>query len=293
MSATLEVFNAVGLRIDKFEPVRAESALIHGLEATAGLTRWIDGGTLLGVERDGSFIGHDTDVDIAVSLTTDQALDLQLPDSDLVRTIRWNHLPMQHAYLANDTIVDLYFYYSDVDPGYLVNVNTEGVLRIPTDLVLPIDERFSWHGHNLPVPNARQEYLAWSYGSSWTTPAVAKVDWAQEHAHLDSPELVESWKLSATHKRLATLVAEADLGRKDAIAARDAALAKRDRALVQRDAAITRRRKAISQRDQARLSASRARQRLTAIQSSRAWRMVSTYYSARDHIWRSGKPMEV
>ncbi len=306
-----EAFNTVS---DTLVPARAEAALLHGLEATAGCSRWIDGGTLLGFERDGHFIAHDTDVDIAVCLTTDEALELRLPSQDLIRTIRWNHLPMQHAYLAHDTIVDLYFYYSDIEPGLLVNVNTEGLLRIPATLVLPIDEEFTWNGHLLPVPNLRREYLAWSYGATWTTPAVAKSDWSQEHAHLDPNHLVSEWQLPVRHERIATLVGAADDQRHHALASRDLALTERDQARLERDAAVARRDVAVAQRDEAVVQrdeavaqhdeavvqrdeaqakrdravhdATRAKQDLGAIHRSRVWRLASRYYSVRRIVSR-------
>lgn len=278
---------------DSFEPVNAEAALLHGLEATVGYSRWIDGGTLLGLERDGQFIAHDTDVDIAVSLTTDEALELQLPAQDIVRSIRWNHLPMQHAYLEQDTVVDLYFYYSDIEPGLLVNVNTEGLLRIPADLVQPIDEGFTWNGHSLPVPKMRREYLAWSYGASWTTPAVSKGDWSLEHAHLDPGDLVDEWQLPAAHERISSLVGAADAQRNRAVASRDLALSERDQALTERDAAFAQRAEALAQhaevlaqRDLAAQDAAQLHADLDTIHRSRAWHVVARYYSARQIVGR-------
>ncbi len=267
--------------IDRFEPANAEAALVHGLAATAGLSRWIDGGTLLGLERDGQFIAHDTDVDIAVCLTMDQALALQLPSNDIVRTIRWNHLPMQHAYLVNDTIVDLYFYYSDIEPDLLVNTNTEGLLRIPAHLVLPIDEGFRWNGHSIPVPRMRHEYLAWSYGATWTTPAVSKSDWWEEHAHLDPSSLADGWELPAHHERIASIVGTADAQRHEAVSRQHSALAERDRFQSERDDAFAQCAEAREQRDRASHEAAQARQDLATIHRSRAWHAVARYYTAR------------
>lgn len=276
---------------DQFEPTKAEAAMIHGLAATAGLSRWIDSGTLLGIERDGGFIAHDTDVDIAVGLTTDEALGLQLPMQAVARTIRWNHLPMQHAYLERDTIVDIYFYYQDIEPGLLVNVNTEGLLRLPAELVLPIDEEITWNGHSLPVPKKRREYLEWSFGASWTTPTATKGDWAQEHAHLDAGELADEWQLPGHHERIAALVGGVDAQRHRALVDRELALAERDRALVERDVASAQRDDAVAQRDLAARDSEQLRRDLDAIHSSRVWRLAAHYYTARGMLGDSWRRM--
>lgn len=303
MTASLQWFDAPNLAIPPFNPISAEDALDHGLRVTSGYSRWIDGGTLLGVVRDKKFIGHDTDVDIAVCLTTDEALDLRLPDNEIVRTVRWGHLPMQFAYLAHDTIVDLYFYYTDIEPGYLVNVNPEAVLRIPADLIFPIDENYSWHGHKLPVPAETKDYLAWSYGPSWTVPTTMKVGWDEEHANIEPIANAQTWQLPDRHRRLADLVTGLDQKCAVAVSERDAVVAQRDEALVQRDVQTAQTAQAVAERDEVsaqyerqrkiaarqQKAAIRAEKRLKTVQESHAWRAASKYYAARNALLRPKK----
>lgn len=180
-----------------FEPAR--TALAYGLARTEGLHRWVDAGTLLGIVREGTFIAHDTDIDIAVACTIDEGLAVSFSEQQLVRTIHWAHLPMQYAYFHGGIIVDVYFYYRGIRDGILVNATPQAVITIPEHLVDGPVGQLSWEGLSLPVPRDLDAYLTWTYGQ-WKVPQTKKVGWTADRPNIHPSSATNEWVLPGHHE---------------------------------------------------------------------------------------------
>jgi hypothetical protein len=242
-------------------PGKAKAALEQGLWDTRHLNRWVDGGTLLGIVRNGDFISHDSDIDIAIALSPDEGLLLDLPAGDVMRKVRWHHLPMQHSYSHEGVCIDLFFYYSGIEDGFLVNCNTDCVIRIPTTLVEPISDSYSWQGLMLPVPVRLEDYLEWTYGLDWRIPHTTKTVFTEDRPHLAPVGVADDWTLPGVHRTIADYINQARCAMPswgdgtdsnsgpgpgspaylvEALARMKEAIAQRDRAIVERDVALGR-----------------------------------------------------
>ena len=91
---------------------------------------------------------------------------------------------MQQAYLFKNEVLDFYFFYDDIKPGFLTNVSDGGVMEIPEALIRPIARNFNWENANLPTPNQLETYLAWRYGKDWETPKTDKQPWFSDHPNI-------------------------------------------------------------------------------------------------------------
>jgi len=227
----LEVWEREGLTLAPMSPEGGRAAIEHGLQATQGQDRWVDAGSLLGIVRDGNLIQHDTDIDIAIAMSVGQAFECQLPSADVVRTVGWHGLPMQHAYRFADTIVDFYFYYSGIKVGHLVNVNTDCVIEIPVELVFPLERRRRWAGLTVPIPARPADYLCWTFGADWRVPRLVKGPWADERANVLPNTAVDEWSLDPVLARMTCQLGEVR-------GERDAAVAELGEVRGERDAAV-------------------------------------------------------
>jgi hypothetical protein len=235
--------------------------LAQSLRDTAHLRRWVDGGTLLGIVRDGDVIPHDTDIDIAVELTLDEGLVLEVPPGDVLRKVRWHHLPMQYSYDIDGVCVDLFFYYSGIEEEFLVNCTPDCIIRIPVSLVEPIRGDFAWQDMALPIPAMLEEYLEWTYGADWRTPKTTKSPFSEERPHLAPTSAADDWTLPGVHGTIADYLNQARAAMPswgdgtdsnsgpgpgspaylvEALARMKEAIAQRDRAIVERDVALGR-----------------------------------------------------
>jgi len=251
-----------------FPPGRAKAALDQALWDTRHLNRWVDGGTLLGIVRNGDFIPHDSDIDIAVELTPDEGLVLELPPGTVLRKVRWHHLPMQYSYDIDGVCVDLFFYYSGIEEGFLVNCTPDCIIRIPVDLVEPIRGDFVWEDIVLPIPAMLEEYLEWTYGADWRTPKTTKSPFSEERPHIAPTSTADDWTLPGIHRTIADYLNQARAAMPswadssdpnsgpgpgspaylvEALARMNEAIAQRDRAIVERDMALARLRDVSSQ----------------------------------------------
>ena len=251
------VYELAGASLSPIPPGKGRPALIRGLDDTAHLKRWVDAGTLLGLVRDSDFIPHDTDIDIAVILTPDEGLALDLPAGDVVRQVRWQHLPMQFAYWHDGVIVDLYFYYSGIEKGYLVNCNTNCVLRIPDKYAQAELGSFEWSGLSIPTPSPVDDYLEWTYGSDWRTPKSDKGLWTEDRPNISEVSISEEWELPGIHSTIANYLDQArsslpswssDVESRpdtatylvEAVSRLKVAVAQRDQAMIERDRVLAR-----------------------------------------------------
>jgi hypothetical protein len=253
------------MHMSDFSPGVVRGALDQALRDTAHLRRWVEGGTLLGIVRNGDVIAHDTDIDLAVELTPDEGLVLDLPPGDVLRKVRWHHLPMQHSYDIDGVCVDIFFYYSGIEEGFLVNSTPEWNLRIPAHLVQPIRHDLVWQDLVLPTPALVDDYLEWTYGADWRTPKTSKGPYEEDCPTLAPADAMDGWVLPGIHRTIADYLNEArssmpswgDGGDStagpgaggpaylvEALARMKEAIKQRDRAIVERDVALARLREA-------------------------------------------------
>jgi hypothetical protein len=143
---------------------------------------WISSGTALGFYRDGDFILNDKDIDIGIqedfhSQHLDELIynldDLFLNEFQLIRTQTVDGRPMQRAYIKDDVVFDLYFYYTGLRDGYLININENGTMDKPSYLFYPLKDYQTKYGI-FKFPGDIEKYLLVRYGQNWRTPSNKK-----------------------------------------------------------------------------------------------------------------------
>lgn len=161
-------------------------ALAEASRQLDGFTHFVDAGTLLGIWRDGRLIPHDTDLDFAI--VVDWVKPGKVPalkGIKEVRTITAKGRPMQRAYLHGDVIVDLYYYWTGIEPCVAVNKSDMGTMRMPLELV-DFRKAHEFEGVTVQIPQDPDAYLEWRYGSSWRIPARSKQSWSHDAACLEA-----------------------------------------------------------------------------------------------------------
>lgn len=148
------------------------------------LKHYLSAGTALGIHRDGRFIPHDTDIDLAVELTEDA--DSYQVATELVRTLSQNNMPLVRSIVADDQpvqlvfvdlknrslLVDIEFYYEGITDGAVVHMKPEGTITLPRQGV----GMYPFGGIEVPMPKPIDTYLRDRYGD-WQTPTKEKGDW--------------------------------------------------------------------------------------------------------------------
>lgn len=148
------------------------------------LDHHVSAGTALGIHRDGAFIPHDTDLDLAVVLDwrkdhypTAVTLTTAMAKANLpcVRSLITEGQPVQLVFGDADNrgmLVDLEFYYSGITKGKLVHYKPEGTVTIS-----PRKTRLrAFRDLNVPLPEPIGDYLTERYGD-WKTPTKEKGAW--------------------------------------------------------------------------------------------------------------------
>lgn len=169
--------------------------LISGIE-NLGYEAFLNSGTLLGVVREGGFLPHDDDIDLAVVLKSQgltacalewQALFFKLYRAGLLSEEQSEN-PLIYKLVAKGGImVDLFPMW--IDKGHVfVYPHTFGELTRRD--VLPF-RRCKVSGQNLPAKP--EKMLAVNYGESWQAPdPTHRFDWAgQNEKFQDALEAVE------------------------------------------------------------------------------------------------------
>ena len=150
------------------------------LRDECGVPAWIAFGSLLGAVRDGTMIGHDSDVDLAYLSAYEQPADVAREMFRISRTLREHGMkvstrtasfcavsvPSEHGHL---TPVDVYacFYLGDV----LYETASVGA-PVPRDALLPLGS-IEFEGRPMPAPADPEVLLEASYGPSWRVPDPA------------------------------------------------------------------------------------------------------------------------
>jgi len=139
---------------------------------------WLASGTMLGLYRERDFIEWDTDLDVETTQPVD--VNLFIANGFHLHRIMDSDRVYQHAFIKDDVIFDIYYFYRENDE--LINYNDFGVAVQPYDLFFPRG-KFEWRGVEWNVPNDIEKYLIFRYGEDWKTPKP-KVAWGQQANHL-------------------------------------------------------------------------------------------------------------
>jgi hypothetical protein len=155
---------------------RARTALLLALDALreAGAESWVTYGTLLGFVREGDFIAHDDDIDLAVlggPKAEIIAAAMAARGLILVREEIAPHGPVKQWFALGDMLIDLFFVYREgedwVDHS---RVGSRSLARNHHPPVRIVTRRLG--GLDLPVPEDCEGYLIRMYGRNWRTPAT-------------------------------------------------------------------------------------------------------------------------
>lgn len=168
--------------VKTYAPIELKPLLPHALDVLHdGLSLlknrhcWISSGTLLGLYRDKKLIPHDTDLDVNVL----DSPTIKLP-YQLIRTIHYQGLPMQTAYIHRGVIFDIYYFYSK--ESFAVNFNDGGRIEKPFRFLEP--NTYECNGYTYPVPSNVDDFLTWRFGEDWRTPKTSKEVWTADAHHL-------------------------------------------------------------------------------------------------------------
>jgi hypothetical protein len=205
IAGLLTIFHPKRIDWEPLEFDKSKHALNNALKLVASWKNhgfFVDAGTLLGLVRDGKFIPHDTDIDIAVIADKKSLVNFVAPEIELARSVYLNDLPMQIAYLDQGILVDFYFYYPSLSGEHLINVNAECILKLPSDLLLPIQESWIDLIGIVPTPYKVSEYLEWTYGVDWKVPKTKKSKWVNDRHNFGTLDDLKDSILSQSEYRL-------------------------------------------------------------------------------------------
>jgi phosphorylcholine metabolism protein LicD len=143
---------------------------------------WISSGTLIGLYRDKKLIPFDTDLDVNVLMDVKHPVTIKLKGFKPVRSMFYDDLPMQTAYIKEKVIFDIYYFYTGIQRGKAINYNDHGIIKKPMKFI----EKLSTLEHEnvcYPIPNHVEQFLKWRYGN-WKIPRINKQPWQQDAEHL-------------------------------------------------------------------------------------------------------------
>lgn len=155
-----------------------------------GVRYWLDGGTLLGVIREGRLLPWDNDCDVfldnpseqqigcLISLLKKRGLRVRVRKSHgwmgpfskgsnrliKVRNYRW-------GILSGPALIDLFMVRTEGEESYWALSET---LSSCSNQYFASLRRVAFLGYDFPVPALTEEYLSFRYGVDWRTP---RLDW--------------------------------------------------------------------------------------------------------------------
>jgi hypothetical protein len=191
----LTIQNHCTFNIEPIKNKDAERTMRYGCDLLDSLNfhYWITSGNLLGIYRDGKLIDHDTDIDTGILLHKSEKIlrtsklikEMKKKSFKHIRSIRFNNIPMQLAFLhtKTDVIFDIFLYYTGIKDNFAVNFNDHGIIYKPLYFIDELKE-IVFNGVKYPRPNKIKKYMKWRFGDNWKTPASNKVDWSTECTHL-------------------------------------------------------------------------------------------------------------
>lgn len=158
--------------------VAAQVGELIGKINSWGYQCFINSGTLLGAVRDGRFIGHDDDVDLAVVLPGHETRDVALRWIELVERFRHegmldlashgkSGLPIAKISIASGVGLDIFPAWIDSQDRFFLWPHTFG--DIAAEQVFPLGS-VNLHGRPLPAPAQPEAMLVLNYGPNWQTP---------------------------------------------------------------------------------------------------------------------------
>lgn len=187
------------------EPYEVMAAGQRALDAI-GAKYWVTYGSLLGLIREGGFIAHDNDIDIAVIADVDPQAVRDSMAAQGLKEFQFSTSPRgvvhQKFSAPQGTVLDLFYVFDDgnerVDEFGIVGHSVANGRHLRTGISY---RRFEGFEGEVPVPADSESYLAVLYGPDWRTPVVFW-DWVftppNVELHLrpvDLPWLVARWLL--------------------------------------------------------------------------------------------------
>ena len=150
-----------------------------------GLKVFLNSGTLLGAVRDGNFLPHDDDIDVAVILNADNDADAGDEFSAIKALLQKKKLLDEHGEHSagilklrriNGVQVDLFPAWISRDDRVYIYPHTYGTLA--KDDLLDLK---AWKGlDNTLIPNKPEQILASNYGKNWKIPdPYFRFQWAK------------------------------------------------------------------------------------------------------------------
>lgn len=153
-----------------------------------GLNIFLNSGTLLGAIRDGNFLPHDDDIDVAVILGADNEVDAGIEFTAVKALLQRHKLLDEHSgehsagllklRRINGVQVDLFPAWISQDDRVYIYPHTYGTLPKSDLLDLKIWNRM----RNTYIPNRPEQILASNYGDNWKIPdPYFRFQWRKKH----------------------------------------------------------------------------------------------------------------
>lgn len=141
---------------------------------------WLDFGTLLGAIREGDFIKHDLDVDIAMRLSDYSSdIDKAMINAGFKKTFQFEieegSKGLEQSYEYRGAKIDIFYYQFEEKRMWTYIYDSEGV---SCDQLKPIAQYFPYNGFDYMnfkgakynIPKYPDKYLAFHYGDDFLVP---------------------------------------------------------------------------------------------------------------------------